>query len=62
MGKDYIREGKCPICGKNFVIPPNTVYRIKIGNSIKTYCSYTCFRVEQKRQESKRQKRKGDRK
>lgn len=59
---EYIKERKCPVCGKNFVVPPNTVYKIKIRSITKTYCSYTCFRKVQKQQELSKPKRKGNRK
>lgn len=39
------RQSICPICGKAFTIEPFTAW--KIGK--KTYCSYTCFRVDEKK-------------
>ena len=43
--------GKCPVCGKSFIIPTENVYKLQIKGCTKHYCSYTCFRVEQKKRE-----------
>lgn len=48
------RERVCPVCGKEFLVAPENVYRLLIkGNQI-DYCSYTCYRVVQKEIESGR--------
>ena len=44
-------EHKCPICGKMFILPPENIYKLKVKGKIQNYCSYTCFRVIQKKQE-----------
>lgn len=38
-GEYGIPEGKCPWCGKVFVIAPYHAYKL----GVKLYCSYTCF-------------------
>lgn len=44
-------ERVCPICGKHFLVPPLNVYKLTIKGITYHYCSYTCFRVEQKKKE-----------
>ena len=38
----------CPICGKEFILPCENVYKLIIKGRTKHYCSYTCYRVAQK--------------
>ena len=40
---------KCPVCGKNFIKPQANLYRISVNGRIVDYCSYTCYRKEQKK-------------
>ena len=44
---------RCPICKKLFFPTPGWVY--KLGNKI--YCSYKCYRVDQKKKEEKENER-----
>lgn len=53
---DYIVR-KCPVCGKEFLLPPENIYRLKVKRKYVDYCSYTCFRVIQKEQEQERRKK-----
>ena len=39
---------KCPVCGKDFVHNPSSIYRLVIKQKINWYCSYTCYRNVQK--------------
>lgn len=37
-------ERICPICGKKFFRPPESIYKYRDNkNSIKYVCSYTCW-------------------
>ena len=54
FGMGLGRTGICPECGKHFIIPPENVYKIFTGTVVKHYCSYSCFRKEQKRREPKK--------
>jgi hypothetical protein len=42
----------CPICNKKFILPCENVYKLIIKGKRKDYCSYTCWMVAQKEQES----------
>lgn len=49
---DYLesKKRKCPVCGKEFYLPPENVYKLRLdGKHRVDFCSYTCFRVEQKK-------------
>ena len=48
----YLDEIKCPICGKNFIIPPENIYKFTVNGKLQHYCSYTCYRKVQKERES----------
>lgn len=49
---DYIVR-KCPVCGKEFLLPPENTYRLKVKGRYRDFCSYTCYRVIQKQQEKR---------
>ena len=49
---DYIVR-KCPVCGKEFLLPPENTYRLKVKGRYRDFCSYTCYRVIQKKQEKR---------
>ena len=49
FGKDEI----CNHCGKKFVRPIETIYKIKKGKFTKYYCSYTCWLRGKENAESK---------
>ena len=51
------RLRKCPVCGKEFIMPPENVYKLVVKGKVVHYCSYTCFRVIQKRLESRKKYR-----
>lgn len=51
------KQSKCPVCKKLFVKPPETVYKLTVNGRKKVYCSYTCFRVDQKKIEAGRKYR-----
>ena len=42
----------CPVCGKEFILPIENIYKLTIKGVRVDFCSYTCFRVEEKRQEN----------
>ena len=50
------RERKCPVCGKVFIVAPENIYKLEIDKKKQDLCSYTCYRVIQKRQERKKRK------
>ena len=35
---------ECPVCGRAFIVPPETVYRLFIDGKWVDYCRYSCFR------------------
>ena len=47
---------KCPICGKVFtrLTFNNYTYKLQLNGRTRFYCSYTCWRVDQKKDEGKR--------
>ena len=45
-------ERVCPICKKLFILPPENTYKLLVGGILEHYCSYTCYRVEQKKKEA----------
>ena len=51
MGIYVGREAICPICKKLFIIPVENTYKLKVKDKLRHYCSYTCFRVDQKKLE-----------
>lgn len=53
MGTGF-KEDKCPVCGKNFIIPIETVYKRKTPHDTKYYCSYSCFRKGEPKVKKKR--------
>ena len=48
---------KCPICGKLFFPTPGWVYKLGSVKGQKIYCSYKCYRVDQKKKEEKSDER-----
>ena len=57
MGRrDYLgRETHCPVCGKYFLVAPMNVYNLpNRKGGLSHYCSYNCFRTEQKKREKKK--------
>ena len=64
MEPDIIHRGyyeMCPICGKMFAVPDRTDYVYKrIRNTHKTnktviyFCSWTCYRKDEKKREKRR--------
>ena len=49
MANDLFIVKKCPICKKEFIHNPRSVYRIKTGKingnyRLRWYCGYTCWR------------------
>lgn len=51
--RDYLGVEKvCPVCGKSFLVPPLNVYKLpNKKDGYQHYCSYSCFRTEQKKRE-----------
>jgi len=47
---------KCPVCGKWFIMPVSTIYKLNIKGKRVNFCSYTCYRKEQIKQENKKKK------
>lgn len=59
----YSVEKVCPVCGKHFIVSYVPDYAYKLNRVHKTlyYCSYTCFRKDQKEwEEQKKYKWKGN--
>ena len=49
----WIKLIKCPVCGKEFIFNSMTVYKLPSNAGMIQYCSYPCFRKEQKKRERK---------
>ena len=45
------RNRKCPVCGKSFILPPENIYKLTVKGKLQHYCSYTCYRKIQVKQE-----------
>lgn len=37
----------CPVCGKEFLHNPQSIYKLSRGKGVKYYCSYTCWRKQE---------------
>lgn len=48
-----LAETVCPICGKNFIVPPENTYWLYSKRSITKvhFCRYSCYRKAQKQQQ-----------
>lgn len=44
---------KCPVCGKEFYLAPENVYKLVIKEKKVHFCSWTCYRKAQKALEAK---------
>lgn len=44
----------CHICGKEFFLSPENIYKARIQNKIKHFCSYGCYRELQKEKDAKK--------
>lgn len=47
--RHFFDELTCPTCGKNFIKPPESIYKFKDGKHTKYTCSYTCWVKELKK-------------
>lgn len=55
----WANEKVCPICGKDFIVTSESwAYKIRAGSSFRYFCSYHCFREQERRNEEKRKNRK----
>ena len=54
------READCPVCGKHFIIPIENIYKLKVRDGWKHYCSYTCYRAVQKQIEASKKRKSKD--
>lgn len=48
----HFTERKCPVCGKIFILQPLNVYKLYVNEELKHFCSYSCYRVVQKKKEA----------
>jgi phage FluMu protein Com len=48
---NLFRMIRCPICDKEIVRASfvNYAYALRVKNKLQYYCSYTCFRVDEKK-------------
>ena len=42
---------ECPICGKEFVKKPASIYKLKVKEKLTYYCGYTCYNNQKTKQE-----------
>ena len=40
------RTKKCKVCGKEFILPAEPLYRLLKDKKRNWYCSYTCWRKD----------------
>ena len=40
---DDFRERKCPLCKRNFIVPPRNVYKERINGTLTNFCSWKCL-------------------
>lgn len=40
----YLRLEKCPVCKKDFILQPNSIYKLDTKSGRKHYCGYNCYR------------------
>ena len=50
------RERNCHICGKEFLINPDWVYKHGSGNTLRWFCSWKCLRSYESKQMTKAEK------
>ena len=54
----WANEKKCSICGKEFIaLSENWAYKMRNGSTFRYFCSWHCFREEERRREQKRKNR-----
>ena len=41
---DLVRLANCPVCGKRFVIPASSIYKLDTKSGRRYYCGYNCYR------------------
>ena len=51
MNEHFI-ERVCPVCGKTFILKPLNIYKLYVKGELKHFCSYTCYRVVQRKKEA----------
>ena len=55
MRDDLFITLRCPVCGKSFIKPVESIYFVKIKQKKYYLCSYTCYRfADRHRSEFKR--------
>lgn len=42
---------ECPICGKEFVKNPASIYKLMVNSQRVYYCGYTCYNKQKTKQE-----------
>lgn len=55
-------EHRCPVCGKLFYVPDFSewAYRMSVNGHLKLFCSWTCYRKQEKERDEKRLQSKRD--
>ena len=56
-----MREVKCYVCGKSFILSSANVYRARINHKVTHLCSWSCFQTVQAEIEEAKEKRNGNR-
>ena len=52
-----MRFRKCFVCGKEFILAPENIYKVRIKGRVRHLCSWGCLRVLEKQKEAKEVKR-----
>lgn len=50
---------KCFVCGKEFILPPENVYKVNIKGRDQHLCSWSCLRSFQRAKEAKKKPKEG---
>ena len=54
MNNNDLKLSTCPVCGKKYIRPPQSVYKIYNGKNNVGVCSWGCVRKHEKRKEVKK--------
>lgn len=49
-----MRSKKCPVCGKEFVLAPYSIYKITVKGKVIYTCGWNCLRTLEKEKAEKK--------
>ena len=53
-----MKELRCPVCDKEFILAPKNIYKAYIGGKVRNLCGWNCMREAEREQEAKKRKSK----